>query len=546
MTAQTKSAQKLRARNDVPEEVDVAIVGCGIGGLTCGAYLAQAGYKVALFDPHYVAGGCTTVFKRTSPLGTYNFDIGLHYVGDCQPGGMIPRLLDGVGVEQEFIPLDPDGFDTLVFPDFRFRIPASIDTYRDRLVALFPSETRGIDRYIHLVRQVSDIGARIDKNRGRLSPGIIWSILMGGLTLAINQNRTFDEFLGTSIKDPQLKAVILGQSGDYGLPPSEVSALLHAGLGAHYFRGAYYPKGGGQIIADKLAARIEALGGSIHLKCGIEQILVEDGRAVGVKTEPRRGQSYTVRAKKAVVSGADIRRTLKELLPPDALTPKWAKRVDGWQMGGAIFMTFLGVQRDMKQAGMTNSNYWQFDHYDMERFYQVNRTSPDPQPQGCYITSATQKDPGTTGHHAPDGIESVEVMTIVNGDNTRWGVEWDDIQKWRYKKSERYLALKQRIEDDMVARFETLFPGSKDKIVYRESATPITHTRYTRASAGTGYGLACTPAQFNDGRPGARGPVSSMYLCGASNRAGHGIVGAMLNGFYAALAVGKDTGTQVG
>ena len=76
---------------------------------------------------------------------------------------------------------------------------------------------------------------------------------------------------------------------------------------------------------------------------------------------------------------------------------------------------------------------------------------------------------------------------------------------------------------------EAMFPGTRERIVFRESATPVTHTRYTRASAGSGYGLACTPAQFMKGRPGYRGPLTGLYFAGANTRAGHGIVGAMLS-----------------
>ena len=43
-------------------------------------------------------------------------------------------------------------------------------------------------------------------------------------------------------------------------------------------------------------------------------------------------------------------------------------------------------------------------------------------------------------------------------------------------------------------------------------------------------------------RPGYRGPVDDLYLCGASTRAGHGIVGAMTSGYFAASCLAKDMG----
>ena len=73
----------------------------------------------------------------------------------------------------------------------------------------------------------------------------------------------------------------------------------------------------------------------------------------------------------------------------------------------------------------------------------------------------------------------------------------------------------------------------------------MTHSRYTRASAGSGYGLAATPDQFLQKRHGYRGPAEGLYFAGASTRAGHGVVGAMLSGHQAAIRVGRDRDVDV-
>ena len=145
---------KRRCKTPVPEKVDVAIIGAGLGGLTAGAYLARHGHSVAIFDSHYVAGGCTTMFQRRGKEGLYNFDVGLHYVGDCQEGRPIPETLAGAGVEVDWLPMDPEGFDVFAFPDFTFKIPGDRDLYRQRLLDLFPEERRGIDRFMRLLRDV--------------------------------------------------------------------------------------------------------------------------------------------------------------------------------------------------------------------------------------------------------------------------------------------------------------------------------------------------------------------------------------------------------
>ena len=525
---------KARVAAPVPERVDVAIVGAGLGGLMTAARLAKAGKRVAVLDRHYVAGGCATMFARGPAEQRFVFDVGLHYVGECGPGERLSRLLDDVGVNLEWRRLDDDGFDELIFPDFRFRVPANLELYRERLLAMFPAEKRGIDRYVRLLGEVRVLG-RPDAPRG-------WKLAFEALTqgrlAASNRGSTLATFLDSCIQDPKLRAVIAGQNGDYGLPPTKVSLMLHAGLANHYFGGAYYPKGGGQVIADGLCDKIEALGGTIHLRHAVEQILVEGGRVTGLRYQGAHGESGVLHAPTVVAAG-DLKRTILELLPEASVPAVEREKAVAWEMGGALYLLALAVRTDLGKLGMGATNYWQFDSYDFDTMYGEINTTPDVPPvRGCYITSATRKDLGTPGH-CPAGIETVEVMALVPGDTAKWRVALKDAESTRYRAALDYRELKDRVEANLIARLEGLFPGSTRDIVYREGASPVTQTRFTGSSGGTSYGLAATPDQFLANRPGYRGFIPGLFFAGANTRAGHGIVGALASGGHAARAVMK-------
>ncbi len=527
-----------RTRLEPPETADVAVIGCGLGGLSAAAYLARAGLSVVCFDGHYVAGGCGTQFHRKGEGGHYNFDVGLHYLG--QPDGSIRRILRGAGVEVDPLPLDPDGFDTLIFPELTFKVPAGRDRYRDRLVETFPRERRGIDRYMAFLAQMARVGAANERSYGRTDLRMAGALVRAPRVIRY-QNRTIGSVLDGLVRDPLLKAVLLGQNGDYALPPSEVSALLHAGLVNHYLDGAWYPRGGGQVFADGLAREIEAAGGAICLRMPVARVIIEDGRAVGVQTRERRGQTYTVRAR-TVLSNADLRQTLLELVGPEHLPARAVERAQEWVWPEAIFMTCLGVRGDLRDHGMRPANYWAFDGVDFDALYARGRKELTP--WAAYITSASLKDPDTT-HHAPPGISTVEVMSIVSGEPRLWGAEPDAVRPWRYKRSNAYQRIKARMEADMIARLEAVFPGMTAGIVLAESATPLTHTRFTGASEGTSYGIAAIPAQFLQKRPGVRGPIPELYHCGASMRAGHGVAGTLTSGYLAARKIAALHGRAV-
>lgn len=527
-----------RVRRPLPEgPVDVAVVGAGLGGLVAAAALARAGYRVACFDQHYVAGGCATMFARGRADARFAFDVGIHYVGDCGPTGRLPKLLHAAGAEVEWVPLDPDGFDTLVFPDFRFRIPVDRDLYRDRLVEMFPHERKGIDRYCGFLRQVERAGGRME------SAGSGWRTMLDVALHARDvvryRSATVDQVLDDCVKDPKLRAVLVGQAGDYGVAPSEASALLHAGLQNHYFKGAYYPKGGGQVIADALCAEIEAHGGSVHLRCGVSRIRVEGGRAVGLQLEEGGHFGGARIDARIVLSNADLRRTMFELVGPEHLPASAVQQARGWKMGGALYLLALGVRGGPR---ITNTNIWAFDGYDMNEMSRAMMGPDGPVVHGCYVTSASAKDPTTPGH-APAGHSTLEVMALVPGDHGAWGVSDDDtVLRGRYRQNPVYKERKARVEADLVRRLDALFPGISGDIVFREGASPLTQTRYTRATNGTGYGLAATPDQFLQNRPGYRGPIEALFLCGSSTRAGHGIGGVVSGGWKAARRVAEALG----
>lgn len=528
-----------RVRTPIPAEVDVAVVGAGPGGLMAAAQLAKAGLKVAVFDQHYVAGGCATMFERGRSDARWRFDVGLHYIGDCGQDGQIPKMLRSVGKTIEYVPMDPDGFDTLVFPGFRFRIPVGHDAYRARLIQHFPKEKKGIDLYVRLLEEIERTTRKMDATGGKIGLSMAMDALLHGRLLIKYQNATIGQVLDDVTQDPGLRAVILGQSGDYGVRPSQASAMLHCGLANHYFRGAFYPKGGGQAIADALADAIEEAGGAVCLRRGIARIVVEGGRAVAVETEPVRGETLRVNAR-IVLSNADLKATLLHLVGPAQLPDGWVQKANSFQMGGALFLACFGLHGTAAQNGLSKTNFWQFDDLDVERFYDAGDTGGAP--RGCYVTSGTAKDPETPGH-APVGHTGVEVMTVVPGGPALWGVTPEAVADDSYRKNPVYQAKKQAVEDDMVRRLDALCPGSAGRIVFRESATPLTHTRFTRASDGTGYGLAAIPSQFLRHRPGYRGPLAGLYFCGASTRAGHGVVGAMMSGEQAAKRILADLAT---
>ena len=132
------------------ETWDAIVIGSGIGGLTAAILLgAHAGKRVLVLERHYAAGGFTHTFHRPD----YEWDVGLHYIGQMQDeSSRVRRAFDHItagGVRWQAM---PEVYDRLLIEGRTFEFGAGLERFREGLRQSFPAETIPIDRYIAAVR----------------------------------------------------------------------------------------------------------------------------------------------------------------------------------------------------------------------------------------------------------------------------------------------------------------------------------------------------------------------------------------------------------
>ena len=98
---------------------DAIIVGSGLGGLSCGAYLAKNGRKILLLEKNSVSGGYATSFEK----GIFTFDATLHLLNGAGKGHNVYKLLEWCGVSESLEFLKLKYFGRIVFPEHDIRIP---------------------------------------------------------------------------------------------------------------------------------------------------------------------------------------------------------------------------------------------------------------------------------------------------------------------------------------------------------------------------------------------------------------------------------------
>jgi len=510
---------------------DAIVVGSGLGGLACAAYLCAAGRRTLVLEAHTVAGGNSQVFRRSVRGVEYEFDVGIHYIGECGPDGMIARILDGVGLAERvvFRPLDPDGYSTLVFPDLRFRVPTGWDRYRARLLETFPQEAEPLGRVVSLMREIAENGRRLQNQEVGIG-----ELFAAAPEVARWGLRPVTELFAEHGISQRAQAVLLGEGGDYAVRPSKTPALLAAGLTDHYMRGAFYPEGGGQVVAARLVEAIRAHGGEVRTRAAVRRVRVEGGRVVGVELA-RRGELLDA---PVVVSNADLKRTVLELVGPQHFRPETCERVRAFRMSLPLFATYLDLDVDLAAQGVPNTNYWIWGSYDIEGIYQELESGRLPDVPLAYVTAASLKDPGNP-HLAPRGHTNLQIMTLVPREYALWNVAQGPHEAGsnRYHVDAEYRRRKEALADRLLGAAEAVLPGIGAHVVWKETATPITQERFTHSTGGTSYGIEFAIDQMGPLRMGPGTDVAGLYLAGASTPSGHGIGGVLRSGVIAASAI---------
>jgi len=506
------------------EAFDAIVIGSGMGGLTVAAILARAGKRVLVLERHFAVGGFTHTFKRQD----YQWDVGLHYVGEVHvEGTAINRIFHHISNGQlKWAPM-PDVYDKAVFGHTTYEFVRGRAALRAQLKGYFPDakDSGAIDVYFGLLDEVQALhnGYYIEK---ALPPFIadLAAPLMRRSLLKYADRSTLSVLRGLT-DNPKLIGVLTAQYGDYGLPPAKSSFYMHAMLANHYMEGAAYPVGGSGSIAKEIVPVIEAAGGLVLSSAEVASILVKDNTAVGVMMAD--GRSIHAGT---VISGTGVRNTFSKLLPDEVAREHGL--TDGLKHvrpASAHIALYLGFKESAEALGLPKNNFWLFpDDYDHDALQERFMRPGDRLPVS-YISFPSAKDP--EWERLYPGRATVEVITLVP---YGWFAAWEGTD-WK-KRGESYEQLKEQLAQQLLEELYRVQPQLRGKVDCYELSTPLSTDRFTGHSAGEIYGLEHTPQRFRQRFLKAYTPVNGLFLTGQDVVIAS-ISGAMMGGVVAASAI---------
>lgn len=511
-------------RAEITEQFDVIIIGSGLGALCTAAILAKASKKVLILEQHGTIGGFTQTFTRKG----YEWDVGVHYVGDVNKKHSILRdIFDYISNGNlKWAEMD-EVYDEIIIAGKHYPFRKGKANLKADLHKWFPNEEKAIEQYFKLVDEVADAsrGYYTDRVFSRWLGNIIGYFARKKFHKL--SDKTTLEVLSSLTTNKELIAVLCGQYGDYGMPPAQSSFAMHAVLVRHYFAGGNYPVGGASAFAKTIGKVVLDNGGKMFIRAAVKEVIVKDNTAIGVLMEDGRS-IYAPR----VVSNAGALNTYKNLIPRSVFTQQnMEPQLTQLDSSTAHICLYIGIKEAPEQLNLGTTNLWIYPHNNYDKAiadFMADINAPLPV---VYISFPSGKDPEWNTNFA--GRSTVEIITCMP---YKWFEKWKD-ERWQ-KRGEEYEAFKEALAQRLLAHLYEQRPQLKGKIDYYELSTPLSTQHFTGYEQGEIYGINHGPKRFRLDFLRAPTPIRHFYLTG-QDIVTVGIGGALFSGVLTASAILK-------
>lgn len=478
------------------KKYDLIVCGSGISGLTMSLLMAKSGKRVLLVEKAPEIGGSIARFRRAG----VPFDIGFHFTGGLEPGGILRSLVSVLGlrdaIEPIFLNSEVASRFTFLREGLSFDLPTGYDAVTEKVVSCFPKEADAIRRYFAMVKDVCLRTPSMDlSNESFVQPRLnedfvsLQSVLE---ELTLTQN---------------LRGLLSGFAMCYGVRPSEISFANHSRMVMNFYESLAYVKDGGDAFISAFKRKFEELG--VDVMTSTEVTKLDDIRE-GVVHRFALSDGTEVEAAQCVFTMHPLEIT--KVLPREHFRKAFYNRVDSFESSVGFFSVFATMNENATTA-TEPSIISVFPQSDVDGL--LNPESTD-WPGMVFIRSVEEPVSGKRPVHL---LEPVYPAQAAAWNATHTGKRPDDYEAYK----ERKLAM-------ILDKFYEGEPRYKDRLSVVGTASTLTYRDYLMSPDGSAYGVRQKIGQFN---VAGKLSLSNLFVAGQSATL-PGVIGAMLSSFIVA------------
>jgi phytoene desaturase len=505
------------------DKYDVLIIGSGVGGLTCASLLAKEGLKVLVLEALDRIGGCCSNYD----FDGYKPEVGAifviaHFMYN-QYFQMVERNLEDY---LDFRLIDPV-YDIVLEGGERYVLPRDFDAMADVVNSINPADVPNYRRYNADMKKLQDMmmamgNSKMPALKDFFKPlslarmGMHKEMLAALPVAARLATHNMDNRIRSYFQDDRLQLIFGWENLYAGLPSHRCNGLFTS-MTYMGHDGYYYPKGGMIAIPQAMAKIAGEYGAEIRLNTTVEKIVIENGKAVGVKLAG--GEELR---SKAVISNAHSRITYLELVGEENI-PAWAAKTVRRQPCSIPAPTYylnakekVGIRAHftvLLNHRRKFDDLWN-EFYDTGLLYR-----PDDGPQLISNPNFDDED------MAPAGADCISSIFIAPPKLKYY--DWDDIR----------MSYTRELAESLERR---AFPGLMSKVERMEAATPLDFERTLRVAEGAFFGLEMNGANLGPFRPNYKSMlVDNLYLTGQCTNPGGGVPLVMTSGIITSALLAR-------
>jgi phytoene desaturase len=477
----------------------IIVVGSGFGGLSAAIRLASRGHQVTLFEKRDQLGGRAYVYRQDG----FTFDGGPTVI---TAPFMFDELWTIAQARREdyfsLVPLDP--FYRLFDHEKRYLdYNSDHDFILSQIERINPTDKEGYTRFIESTKEVFETGmALIDQpflhvtDMLKVAPDLI----------RLESYRSVYGYVSKFIKDDFLRRCFSFHPLLIGGNPFDAASLY---VLIHYLErnwGVHYAMGGTGSIVEAMGRLFEELGGQVYLNAEVDEILVKNGKAVGILLE-----SGDVFSADAVISNADVAYTYLNMIDPEHRRINTDHKISSLKYSMSLFVIYFGTNRQYRDTPLKHHNIIFSKRY-KGLLKEIFGNQGLPEDFSLYLHMPTYTDPSM----APAGHEAFYVLSPVP--NLRADIDWEQMAR-PYRD-----AIMQFLEDNYL-------PGLQEAIVSEHYIDPLHFKQALNSHLGAGFSVQPVLLQSAWFRPHNQSEdIQGLYFAGAGTHPGAGLPGVLASG----------------